>query len=913
MPDSTTPEKDLPLRDDIRLLGRILGDTLREQEGLDTFELIETIRQHAIRFRRDGDPSAKTDLETCLKNLSPTETILVVRAFSFFSLLSNIAEDLHHNRRRRAHLMAGSKPQNGSISLAFDRIEQAGIGAEAIGEFFSGAMVAPVLTAHPTEVQRKSMLDRQREIANLLTERDRMQLTREELSRNEESLRRAILTLWQTRVLRPTRLTVADEIENGLAFYSYTFLREVAALYAEIEDEIDRRFGQKISIPPFLHIGSWIGGDRDGNPFVTHQVTLRAAERQSSVVMDFYLEEIHRLGKELSLSTRLVEITPELERLTESSPDKSDHRMDEPYRRSLIGVYSRLAATSQKLDHHAAERPPVGISEPYSNAAEFLHDLDIVADSLKSHGSGRIVNGRLRNLRRTVEVFGFHLAPLDMRQHSGIHEETVAELFSHAGMPGYADLSEQDRCKWLLDELNSPRQMRSAHVEYSDQVSGELDILDAATEIHRRFGRKALPNYVISKTASVSDMLEVALLLKEAGLLRESDLQVNIIPLFETIEDLRGCGEIMDTLFSIPEYRKLLESRGNVQEVMLGYSDSNKDGGFLTANWELYKAEVELVKVFEKFGVELRLFHGRGGTVGRGGGPSYQAILAQPPGSVNGRIRITEQGEVIASKYSDPEIGKRNLERLVAATMEATLLHHTFQHNPEHFRVMEQLSAEAFLAYRELVYGTPGFIRFFREATPINEIAELHIGSRPASRRASDRIEDLRAIPWVFSWGLNRIMLPGWYGFGTAAEAFIEREGEKGIALLRDMYSSWPFMQTLLSNMDMVLGKTDINIASRYADLVGDKELSDEIFGRIRSEHEKTLKMLYLITGTQILLQDNPSLRRSIRNRSPYIDPLNHLQVDLLRRFRGGDSEEKVKRAILLTVNGIAAGLRNSG
>ena len=408
-------------------------------------------------------------------------------------------------------------------------------------------------------------------------------------------------------------------------------------------------------------------------------------------------------------------------------------------------------------------------------------------------------------------------------------------------------------------------------------------------------------------------MLEVALLLKEAGLLRESDLQVNIIPLFETIEDLRGCGEIMDTLFSIPEYRKLLESRGNVQEVMLGYSDSNKDGGFLTANWELYKAEVELVKVFEKFGVELRLFHGRGGTVGRGGGPSYQAILAQPPGSVNGRIRITEQGEVIASKYSDPEIGKRNLERLVAATMEATLLHHTFQHNPEHFRVMEQLSAEAFLAYRELVYGTPGFIRFFREATPINEIAELHIGSRPASRRASDRIEDLRAIPWVFSWGLNRIMLPGWYGFGTAAEAFIEREGEKGIALLRDMYSSWPFMQTLLSNMDMVLGKTDINIASRYADLVGDKELSDEIFGRIRSEHEKTLKMLYLITGTQILLQDNPSLRRSIRNRSPYIDPLNHLQVDLLRRFRGGDSEEKVKRAILLTVNGIAAGLRNSG
>ena len=917
MPDqSTTPEKDLPLRDDIRLLGRILGDTLREQEGMETFDLIENIRQNAIRFRRDGDPAAKDELEACLGSLSPTDTILVVRAFSFFSQLSNIAEDLHHNRRRRAHQIAGSKPQEGSIALAIERVLETGLGRTEIEEFFQNAMIVPVLTAHPTEVQRKSMLDRQREIADLLTKRDRIQLTVEELAQNEEALRRVILTLWQTRVLRSARLTVGDEIENGLAFYRYTFLREVAALYAEIEDTLGRRIGRSSPLPPFLHIGSWIGGDRDGNPFVTHQVTLRAAERQSTVAMDFYLEEIHALGKELSQSIRLVDISPELEKLVTTSPDKSDHRIDEPYRRALIGIYSRLAATSQKLDHHAAERPPVGISEPYANVGEFIHELDILIDSLSENGSSRVVDGRLRQLRRTAEVFGFHLAPLDMRQHSGVHEETVSELFQHAGRPGYAELSEEERCRWLLEEIEIHRPLRSAHVEYGTQAASELNILDAAEDIHRRFGREALPNYVISKTASVSDMLEVALLLKEAGLLKTGtgpELYVNIIPLFETIEDLRGCGIIMDKLFSIPAYMKLLQSRGGVQEVMLGYSDSNKDGGFLTANWELYKAEVELVNVFNRHGVRLRLFHGRGGTVGRGGGPSYQAILAQPPGSVNGQIRITEQGEVIASKYSDPEIGRRNLERMVAATLEATLIHHTVQHNPEHFRVMEELSVEAYDVYRNLVYETPGFIDFFREATPINEIAELHIGSRPASRRGSDRIEDLRAIPWVFSWGLNRIMLPGWYGFGTAAQSFIEREGDKGIALLRKMYSTWPFMQTLLSNMDMVLGKTDINIASRYAELVGDQALSEAIFGRIREELEKTVKMLFLITGNRELLQDNPMLRRSIRNRSPYIDPLNHLQVDLLRRFREGDSEEKVKRAILLSVNGIAAGLRNSG
>ncbi len=556
---------------------------------------------------------------------------------------------------------------------------------------------------------------------------------------------------------------------------------------------------------------------------------------------------------------------------------------------------------------------------PYADCGEFIADLDVIADSLTANGGERIARGRLRHLRRAADVFGFHLCALDMRQHSGVHEQVIAELFARSdGGIDYAALPEAEKIALLLREIATPRPLRSPYLVYSEGTAKELEIFDTAAAIHRRFGAQAMPNYIISKTDGVSDLLEAALLLKEAGLLApgsEPRLAINIIPLFETIDDLRACGAIMDGLFHLPYYRRLLASRGNVQEVMLGYSDSNKDGGFLTANWELYKAEVELVGVFARHGIELRLFHGRGGTVGRGGGPSYEAILAQPPGSVNGQIRITEQGEVIASKYADPEIGRRNLETLIAATLEATLLDRgdAGRNVAAEHGVMEQLSRDAYRAYRELVYETPGFVQFFRQATPIAEIAEMRIGSRPASRKATWEIEDLRAIPWVFSWSLSRIMLPGWYGFGTAVQALIERDGDQALQQLKEMHREWPFLQALLSNMDMVLSKCDFGIASRYAELVGDDELRKHIFGRIQAEWQLTVKHLLAITGQQELLETNPALARSFRNRSPYIDPLNHLQVTLLRRLRAGEDDDVIRRAIMLTINGIAAGLRNSG
>jgi phosphoenolpyruvate carboxylase len=912
-------DKNHQLREDIRLLGRILGDTIREQEGDRIFDLVELTRQNSIAFQRDGDANAKKQLESVLNDLDADDTIAVIRAYSYFSLLANIAEDQHHIRRRRAHDLAGSRARDGSIVLAMERALDAGVRIAKLVSFFSSALVVPVLTAHPTEVQRKSILDLQKQIAYLLTERDRLQLTPEEDARNEDALRRAVLTLWQTRILRELRLTVEDEIENGLSYYQYTFLSELPRLYSEVEDELDTAGAANPITATFLRIGSWIGGDRDGNPFVTHRVMEHALARHGSTILNHYLDELEKLGRELSQSVRLVQVSPELKSLAERSPDASLHRRDELYRRALIGIIARLSATARSLDLQPPSQSTEHRVDPYVNPSELADDLSVVSQSLSSNGSGRIARGRLRALRRAVDVFGFHLAALDMRQHSGVHESVIAELFLRgAGRGGYAELPEHERRAWLLDELQVPRPLWSQFLDYTDATRDELRIIDTAARLQQRFGKRALVNYIVSKTDDVSDLLEVALLLKESGLLVTGDkprLGLNLIPLFETIDDLRNSGKVMDTLFREPYYRALLESRGDVQEVMLGYSDSNKDGGFLTANWELYKAEVGLVKVFAEHGIALRLFHGRGGTVGRGGGPSYNAILAQPPGSVAGQIRITEQGEVIASKYSDSEIGRRNLETLVAATLEATLLasrDHSHE-QPGYYEALEAMSAYAYRVYRALVYETPRFVEFFRSATPIAEIADLNVGSRPASRRKSGQIEDLRAIPWVFSWSLARIMLPGWYGFGSAVEQWVSVSGENSIDTLREMYLKWPFFHALLSNMDMVLAKSDISIASRYVELVSDRRLGEEMFSRIEQEWHRTVHWLLAITGQKNLLEANPALARSLQSRSPYIDPLNHLQVDLLLRYRKGEHDDSLKRAILLTINGISAGLRNSG
>jgi phosphoenolpyruvate carboxylase len=898
---SPADDKENPLREDRRLLGRLLGEVIRDQAGADALERIERIRQSAVAFRKENKSEA--ELDRLLNALDLDQTMDVVRAFSFFSHLLNIAEDEQQHRRRRVHAEAGAPRRPGSLSHALDEVKHAGF--EGLMQWFYRAHVSPVLTAHPTEVQRQSILECEREIARLLA-----------LSQNaerDEAIRAEVLRLWLTSMLRTTKLQVADEITNGINYFRLTFLRELPRLYNEFEHALKERFGRPDLpwLPPFLTIGSWIGGDRDGNPNVTGDVLRTAQVLHAKVLFEHYLSEVNQLGRELGLSARLSNIPAQVHALAERSADPSPHRQDEPYRRAISGIYARVAATAEELAQQIAAPPPVGKGTVYKDAEEFATELATIATALKKQGAGLLALGRLRSLQRTVSVFGFHLAPLDLRQSSDVHEAAVDELLTRAGLPGYTHLSEAERIQLLVKELGSPRPLRSPHVEYSPLLQKELAILEAAAEGRKRFGARAVPRYVISHCDSVSDLLEVGVLLREAGLLKPgaaAPLEMDIVPLFESIADLGNCGRVMTAALDLPMYKAWVAGRGNEHEVMLGYSDSNKDGGYVTSNWALYKAAEALLAVCKPRGVRLRLFHGRGGTIGRGGGPSYEAVLAQPPGTVDGALRLTEQGEVIASKYADPASGRRNLETLVAATLEASLARRApSERHARHAGIMEALSAAAFDAYRALVRA-PGFLDYWRHSTPIAELSQLNIGSRPASRHAMQTVEDIRAIPWVFSWSQSRLMLPGWYGFGTAAE------GWKGnVDELREMYRSWPFFRSVLSNLDMVLAKTDLAIASRYAELVPDATLRKDIFGRIEAEWHRSRRWLATITEQKELLADNPTLARSIRNRFPYLDPLNHLQVELLRRHRADGGNERLLTAIHLSINGVAAGLRNSG
>ncbi len=932
-PAKRSKDKERPLVEDIRLLGRILGDVIREQEGVDAFDLIEQIRTLSVAFRRDADQEADKALKKLLKSLSGDQTVSVIRAFTYFSHLANLAEDRHHIRRRAIHEREGDT-QEGSIEVAMARLRWAGISTKTISNTLAQSYVSPVLTAHPTEVQRKSILDAERDIAQLLTARDEIKqlaaafdskkdaLTPRALAANEAQMRARVMQLWQTRLLRFSKLTVADEIENALSYYESTFLREIPKLYAEMEDLLGNQ-----PVHSFLRMGQWIGGDRDGNPNVSAQTLEYALRRQAEVALRHYLTEVHLLGGELSISAMLTECSPEMQALAERSPDQNAHRMDEPYRRALTGVYARLAATLKDLTGTEAARHAVAPQNAYLRAEDFVADLRTLEASLNAHHGAALVAQRLRPLIRAVEVFGFHLATVDLRQSSDKHEEVVAELLATARIEArYSALDEAAKRSLLLGLLQDARSLRVRGVDYSAHTLGELAIFEQALRMRQSFGAQAIRHYIISHTETVSDLLEVLLLQKEVGLLRgtldtQAVCDLIVVPLFETIEDLRNAAPIMREFYALPGVAELVKRSGAEQDIMLGYSDSNKDGGIFTSNWELYRAEIALVELFDVLGkqhkIQLRMFHGRGGTVGRGGGPSYQAILAQPPGTVRGQIRLTEQGEVIGSKYANPEIGRRNLETLVAATLEATLLQPTKSATPAFLDAATELSQASMAAYRALVYETPGFTDYFFSSTPLREIAELNIGSRPASRKASQRIEDLRAIPWGFSWGQCRLTLPGWFGFGSAVQRFTAQgtaaQQKERLALLQKMYKQWPFFRTLLSNMDMVMAKSDLALASRYAELVADARLRKKIFTAIEAEWQATAHALATITGEKQRLANNAALQRSISHRFPYIDPLHHLQVELVRRYREGKADERVQRGIHISINGIAAGLRNTG
>jgi phosphoenolpyruvate carboxylase len=880
---------------DVRFLGKLLGDVIREYGGEALFRRIEYIRATSVdRYRGVAEVRGT---EPGLDALSLDETIAFVRSFMLFSMLANLAEDLHGSHAE----------QGGDIAAALQRLAGLGIDVHQAVALLNRALIVPVLTAHPTEVMRKSMLDHRNRIAVMMRMRDAGLTETPEGELIEHAIARQIALLWQTRALRRERLYVTDEVEAALAYMRDIFLPVLPALYARWERVLRHRPRS------FLRLGSWIGGDRDGNPNVTAESLQLALGRASQTVLADYLERLHAMGAELSISNELASVTKSVDRLAEESGDDNPTRRDEPYRRAIIGCYARLAATYKKLTGRAPPRPASVNAPAYPDAESLRADLLAVEQSLETSSRGWLGRGgALARLIRAVETFGFHLAALDLRQNSDVHARVVGELLQVAGVePNYQALDEAARVELLRRELAGERLLASPFASYSAETQSELAIVRAAAQAHELYGPACISTYIVSKCDSVSDLLEVNILLKEAGLYRGHGARrasIMVVPLFETIQDLKHSAQIMQDWLSLPEVAVITSSHG-YQEVMVGYSDSNKDGGYLTSVWSLYQGTRTLAEVFEQRGTRMQVFHGRGGAVGRGGGSSVAAIRAQPHGTINGRIRITEQGEVIAAKYATAESASVNLEAITAATLMASLEGDSVAaaDRPRFAAAMDALSQAAFQAYRSLVYETEGFPTVFRQMTPLREIADLKIGSRPASRTSSDRIEDLRAIPWVFSWAQARVMLPGWYGVGHALRAFGDN------VLLREMVEAWPFLRSTLDNLEMVLSKSDMGIAARYAGLVQDRALGQHIFGRIRDGWSATHDALLQVTGQTRLLQKHPALDAAIRLRLPYIEPLNWLQVELLKRHRAGEKDPRIREGLQLSINAIATALRNSG
>ena len=891
--------KDAALAADAEFLKQSLFNLLHEEASplvVETVKLLST-----------SDDSAAL-IEKVLPQLDEQQTHDLTLACGLFAQILNIAEDVHHERRRQIHEDAGHSAAEGSLTETVRKLKAGKVNGKALQQQLDNTVVTAVLTAHPTEVQRQTVLSFNRRIRALLPQRERC-TNPDALAQLRREIDTVLLGLWQTSETRRHKLSVNDEINNGVSIFPMSFFEALPKLYRTMERDFQTAY-PGVRVPNILKIGGWIGGDRDGNPFVSAETLRFAFRRHADAVFRFYRGELDKLYRELPLSIRRVKVNDDVMALAALSPDEEIARTEEPYRRAIAYIMARAMGKARSLGLGMGCK--FGFLKPYATVEEFLNDLKKLQRSLHENGSQLLAEGRLSDIIRSVSVFGFHMMPLDLRQHAGKHADVVAELFQHAGLEDYNSLNEEQKQTALLRELSHQRPLYSPFITYSDHTRHELAIFNEARKIKDEFGEDAVTQSIISNCEQPSDLLALALLLKESGLLvvenGKPHSRINIVPLFETIEALENACPVMETMFRLDWYDALLESRGNIQEIMLGYSDSNKDGGYVTSSWCLYQAELGLVELFKKYNVRMRLFHGRGGSVGRGGGPSYQAILAQPAGSVAGQIRITEQGEVITAKYADPGNAQRNLETLVAATLEASIL--PDKKDPD-AKLMQDLSDVSFKYYRELITH-PDFIDYFLQTSPIQEIATLNLGSRPASRKTLARIQDLRAIPWVFSWMQNRLMLPAWYGFGSAVETLCEGNPDT-LAALREHAQSNPFFQAMLSNMEQVMAKTDITLAENYAGLSESPDKAKVIFGMIKEEYQRSRKALLDLLQTEELLRDNRSLARSLALRIPYLNALNGLQVAMLKRLRKEPDNPHALLMVHLTINGVAQGLRNTG
>ncbi|OYX72685.1 MAG: phosphoenolpyruvate carboxylase [Caulobacter sp. 32-67-35] len=891
------------VRQNANLLSDLLAEAIAYLEGDDAAALVTKARKASAR---DDESDAAPVLDHLFADLSNEQAVFLARAFASHSLLANIGEDVAGRRR---HAEAAALPGDERPRTLVDAVAALKAGGKSdadIARIFAAMNVVPVLTAHPTEVRRRSMVDRETEISRLMALR-RHHLPADLESDIRERLFREIALMWRTRLYRPERITVKDEIRNALSIVRTSILPAIIDLYGDWTAQI----AHNAELAPLLKMGSWLGGDRDGHPGVNGDTLKLALSSQSRVILDWYAGEVRKLWSNLAISTAYTPVSDELMALAGQAKDPSVHRIDEPYRLALELVFDRLTAVSQKLTGQ-----PVAYAngatdvEPYAHPDGFVADLSIVIDSLARNGGERLVGTSLRTLVEVAKACGFHLMSLDLRQNADVHERTLHELFQRAGTGvRYLELPEEDRCKVLIEELSHQRPLVSPFTAYGEETRRELATMEAAAQAVRDYGHGCLGAYVISKSATLSDILEPLVLLKQVGLVwggAAPRSSVKISPLFETIEDLEQGPRVLRQWLELPISRTILGDKP-VQEIMLGYSDSNKDGGYVASRRGVARGASALAFEADRMGVGLQLFHGRGGSVGRGGGPAAEAVMAQPAGTVQGRIRMTEQGEMIARRFGDQPTARRNLDGLAAAVLMASD-RPVVRPDPKVEAAMTALAQASFEGYRALVYDDPAFEDFFWSATPIGEIVGLNIGSRPASRTASRKIEDLRAIPWVFSWSQSRFMLPGWYGFAAG----VERAG-LSVQQLQDLAGGFDFFASLLSNMELALAQSHMDIAARYVALSSDPANATRIFETIKVEHEAARRLALTIRGGTSLLDNQPELAESVALAGLSVDPLNHLQLELLSRRRGGDQDEAVRLAIQLTVAGIAAGLRNTG
>ncbi|WP_138494897.1 phosphoenolpyruvate carboxylase [Paenibacillus pinistramenti] len=915
------------LRRDIRFLGNILGEVLVHQGGNELLDIVEKIREASKSLRASFLPETHEEFKDMINGLAPDIRHQVIRAFAIYFQLVNIAEQNHRIRRKRDYeLAAGETIQPGSIEASVMELKERGFSYDEVQEILQGMSLELVMTAHPTEAMRRAILDIHKRIAEDVMQLDNPTLTFREREQLREKLLNEVITLWQTDELRDRKPTVLDEVRNGMYYFHETLFHVLPDVYQELERCLTKYYPEhNWHLPTYLKFGSWIGGDRDGNPSVTADVTWETLKMQRKLAVREYQRLLSDLFKHLSFSTSIVNVSDELKSsilkdggTVELKKTQAWTNEKEPYRIKLTYMMEKL--------YNVLDEAHKGQPDRYAVPEELIEDLQIIDRSLRHHYADYVADTYIKKLIRQVELFGFHTAKLDIRQHSKEHENAMSEILASLNItPNYADLSEPEKVKLLAKLLNDPRPLTSPYQEYSESTTECLEVYRTVYIAQKEFGKNCITSYLISMAEATSDILEVMVFAKEVGLFqKEADGSVvctlQAVPLFETIDDLHDAPNIMRELLSIPAYRQSVAAMNDLQEIMLGYSDSNKDGGVITANWELRVALKEITKTAKEFGVKLKFFHGRGGALGRGGMPLNRSIMVQPAETIGGGIKITEQGEVLSERYSLQGIAYRSLEQatsaLVISSINARLPKQDGLYESQWEEIVKQMSETALKKYQDFIFREPDFLKFFKESTPLGEVGELNIGSRPSKRKNSDRFEDLRAIPWVFAWTQSRYLLPAWYAAGTGLQEFYQGKPEN-MKVMQDMYENFPFFRSLIDTLRFAVVKADLNIAREYSKLCGDEEIRTRIFKQVEAEFILTKNLILSITGEQDLLDNQPTLQESVRQRNPYVDPLSYLQVQLLRELReireqDGDDAELL-REVLLTINGIAAGMRNTG